>query len=61
MPCVAVSLGVFAAAAGAAPADEGGAIRYREIEYQRMPLMSYLAFDDKSPPDARRSGPSRAS
>jgi hypothetical protein len=27
-------------------ADEEGAIRYREIEYQRMPLMSYLAFDD---------------
>jgi len=27
-------------------ADEHGPIRYREIEYQRMPLMSYLAFDD---------------
>ena len=27
-------------------ADEDGPIRYREIEYQRMPLMSYLAFDD---------------
>ena len=25
---------------------EGGAIRYREIEHQRMPLMSYLALDD---------------
>lgn len=23
-----------------------GALRYREIEYQRMPLMAYLAFDD---------------
>ena len=26
--------------------DQPGAVRYREIEYQRMPLMSYLAFDD---------------
>ena len=29
-------------------ADEEGPIRYREIEYQRMPLMSFLALDDKS-------------
>lgn len=28
--------------------DQEGAIRYREIEYQRMPLMTYLAFDDIS-------------
>ena len=28
--------------------DQAGAIRYREIEYHRMPLMSYLAFDDIS-------------
>lgn len=28
--------------------DQKGDIRYREIEYQRMPLMSYLAFDDVS-------------
>jgi len=28
--------------------DRDGAIRYREIEYQRMPLMSFLALDDKS-------------
>jgi len=28
--------------------DQEGPIRYREIEYQRMPLMSYLAFDDLS-------------
>jgi hypothetical protein len=28
--------------------DQEGAIRYREIEYQRMPLMSFLAFDDIS-------------
>lgn len=28
--------------------DQRGAIRYREIEYQRMPLMSFLAFDDIS-------------
>jgi hypothetical protein len=26
--------------------DRPGAVRYREIEYQRMPLMSYLALDD---------------
>ncbi len=26
--------------------NENGLIRYREIEYQRMPLMSYLAFDN---------------
>jgi hypothetical protein len=26
--------------------DRPGSVRYREIEYQRMPLMSYLAFDD---------------
>ena len=26
--------------------DQPGAVRYREIEYQRMPLMSYLALDD---------------
>jgi hypothetical protein len=26
--------------------DLPGAVRYREIEYQRMPLMSYLAVDD---------------
>lgn len=25
--------------------DQPGLIRYREIEYQRMPVMSYLAFD----------------
>ena len=25
---------------------EKGPIRYREIEYQRMPMMTYLAFDD---------------
>jgi hypothetical protein len=29
-------------------AEEEGPIRYREIEYQRMPLMSFLALDDKS-------------
>jgi hypothetical protein len=28
--------------------DQEGAIRYREIEYQRMPLMSFLSFDDIS-------------
>ena len=28
--------------------DEIGPLRYREIEYQRMPVMSYLALDDKS-------------
>ncbi len=28
--------------------DQEGAIRYREIEYQRMPLMSFLALDDIS-------------
>ncbi len=28
--------------------EQEGAIRYREIEYQRMPLMAYLAFDDIS-------------
>ncbi len=27
---------------------ERGEIRYREIEYQRMPLMGYLAFDDRT-------------
>jgi hypothetical protein len=27
-------------------ADEGGAIRYRQIEYYRMPTMAYLAMDD---------------
>lgn len=26
--------------------DQEGPVRYREIEYQRMPLMSFLAFDD---------------
>jgi hypothetical protein len=28
--------------------DQTGEIRYREIEYQRMPLMAYIAFDDVS-------------
>ena len=28
--------------------DEPGEIRYREIEYQRMPLLGYLAFDDRT-------------
>jgi membrane protein YqaA with SNARE-associated domain len=28
--------------------EQQGALRYREIEYQRMPLMAYLAFDDVS-------------
>lgn len=28
------------------PTDEPGVLRYREIEYYRMPVMSYLAFDD---------------
>jgi hypothetical protein len=26
--------------------DRSGDVRYREIEYQRMPLMAYIAFDD---------------
>jgi hypothetical protein len=26
--------------------DSEGSVRYRELEYQRMPLMSYLAMDD---------------
>ncbi len=26
--------------------DQAGDLRYREIEYQRMPLMAYLSFDD---------------
>lgn len=26
--------------------DEEGAIRYRQLEYHRMPLMAYLSFDD---------------
>jgi hypothetical protein len=28
--------------------DQSGAMRYREIEYQRMPLLGYLAFDDRT-------------
>ena len=28
--------------------EQQGALRYREIEYQRMPLMAYLSFDDVS-------------
>lgn len=28
--------------------DQEGPIRYREIEYQRMPLMNFIAFDDVS-------------
>jgi hypothetical protein len=28
--------------------DEAGTLRYREVEYQRMPVMSYLALGDKS-------------
>lgn len=28
--------------------SQSGALRYREIEYQRMPLMAYLSFDDVS-------------
>ena len=26
--------------------DEQGPIRYRQIEYSRMPLLAYLALDD---------------
>ncbi|ATE61999.1 magnesium transporter CorA family protein [Thauera sinica] len=29
-----------------AHAEEGGALRYRQIEYHRMPLAAYLAIDD---------------
>ncbi len=29
--------------------DEPGALRYRPIEYHRMPLLSYLALDDRRP------------
>lgn len=28
--------------------EQAGDLRYREIEYQRMPLMAYLSFDDVS-------------
>lgn len=28
------------------PSEEEGALRYRQIEYHRMPLMAYLAVDD---------------
>jgi len=28
------------------PSDEPGALRYRQVEYHRMPLMAYLAVDD---------------
>ena len=28
------------------PSDEPGAIRYRQLEYHRLPLMAYLAVDD---------------
>ncbi|MEO6823315.1 MAG: hypothetical protein ABI167_01045 [Nitrosospira sp.] len=28
--------------------QQEGSVRYREIEYQRMPLMSYLALDEKA-------------
>jgi hypothetical protein len=28
------------------PAEQGAALRYRQIEYYRMPLMAYLALDD---------------
>jgi hypothetical protein len=27
-------------------ADEAGAVRYRQLEYHRMPMMAYLAMDD---------------
>ena len=30
----------------AQPAPEPGALRYRQIEYHRMPMMAYLALDD---------------
>ncbi|XZG71248.1 hypothetical protein ACTSKR_05110 [Chitinibacteraceae bacterium HSL-7] len=32
--------------------DEDGAIRYRQLEYHRMPLMAYLALDDPFALDA---------
>lgn len=28
------------------PSDQPGALRYRQVEYHRMPLMAYLAVDD---------------
>ena len=42
-----VALGVPAAAAGAATIRaSAGLLRFRQIEYYRMPLMAYLALDD---------------
>jgi hypothetical protein len=39
------TLGLPAAAAGAGHSDEPGDLRYRLIEYHRMPVMAYLAID----------------
>ncbi len=47
-PCVAFHWEYLLCAPGAVPLGRAGRLRYREIEYQRMPLMSYLALDDMS-------------
>ena len=40
------ALGLPAAAAGERPLRAPGLLRFRQIEYYRMPLMGYLALDD---------------
>ena len=41
--------------------DEAGALRFRQIEYYRMPVMAYLALDDPRAPHAQRLHPARRS
>ena len=48
VPCVSLHWSALMAPLVQHYSAHSGCLRYREIEYQRMPLMAYLAFDDVS-------------
>jgi hypothetical protein len=45
-PCIASHWAFLLRPLALDPSEEEGALRYRQIEYHRMPLMAYLALDD---------------
>jgi hypothetical protein len=48
VPCVSLHWSALMSPLVQHYSGQSGELRYREIEYQRMPLMAYLAFDDVS-------------
>ncbi|MDP8566344.1 hypothetical protein [Methylophilus aquaticus] len=48
VPCVSLHWAALMSPLVQHYSEQAGEIRYRELEYQRMPLMAYLSFDDVS-------------